>query len=52
MGDVNISEPSVVDIRAKVKWGAWHALKGMERSEAKKQYVKYASKLMQKYGAN
>eukprot|EP00796_Vickermania_ingenoplastis_P011981 gene11981-8254_t len=39
VGDVNIPKPWVMDRVGRAKWGAWEALKGLAREEAKKQYV-------------
>ncbi len=39
IGDINIDEPKMLDLKAKAKWKAWNAVKGKDKETAKAEYV-------------
>lgn len=43
------AEPSAADVKAKAKFNAWNAKKGLNQDAAKDAYVKYANELITKY---
>lgn len=46
-GDINTSKPYIFQVEASAKWNSWNNKKGLSMSEAKKQYVKLANKILQ-----
>ena len=50
VGDCNIDQPGMTELKAKAKWDAWNAKKGMSQDEAKSQYAELAIKMIEKHG--
>ena len=50
VGDCNIDQPGMTELKAKAKWDAWNAKKGVSQDEAKSQYVELANKMIEKHG--
>merc|ERR1712080_308944 len=50
VGDCNIDQPGVTELKAKAKWDAWNARKGVGQDDAKSQYVELANKMIEKHG--
>jgi diazepam-binding inhibitor (GABA receptor modulating acyl-CoA-binding protein) len=49
VGDVSGDRPGMFDPKGRAKWDAWQKNEGMEKNDAKEEYVKYANTLLQKY---
>ncbi|XP_010640482.1 diazepam-binding inhibitor-like 5 [Fukomys damarensis] len=47
-GDCNIPAPPDLDVKAKVKWGAWNVNKGMSKEDAMKVYIAKVEELKKK----
>jgi diazepam-binding inhibitor (GABA receptor modulating acyl-CoA-binding protein) len=48
IGDINIEEPGFFNFVGKVKWKAWHKLKGISKEDAMNEYIIKANELMDK----
>lgn len=46
-GDCDIEAPAFYEFRKKSKYDAWNNLKGMNKNDAKKNYIKKAKELLQ-----
>lgn len=49
-GDNHAEMPSWMDIVERMKWNAYEAVKGMDRAEARKTFVKHASGVLKEHG--
>lgn len=49
VGNNRTPVPSIFDPKAKVKWDAWSKQGGKGRSAARREYIEFADKLLQKY---
>ncbi|XP_029640141.1 acyl-CoA-binding protein [Octopus sinensis] len=45
VGDNNIDEPGILNMKARAKWNAWNARKGTSKEEAETLYVKKVEEL-------
>ena len=45
-GDINIERPIGFDFKALAKYNAWKELKGLEKTEAEKQYIELINSLL------
>ena len=52
VGDCNIDQPGITELKAKAKYDAWNAKKGVSQDEAKSQYVELANKMIEKHGTS
>lgn len=50
VGDCNVEEPGIFDIKGKAKWKSWNSNKGMNKFDSEVQYILYVNQLIQKYG--
>ena len=50
VGDCNIGQPGVTEIKARAKWDAWNKKKGVNQDEAKTQYIALAKTMIEKHG--
>ena len=50
VGDINITKPSILSIKAKSKYNAWSKLKGKSKVDCIKEYVLFAIEVIKKYG--
>ena len=50
VGDCNIEQPGMTDLKGKAKWDAWNAKKGVLQDEAKVQYAELAITMIEKHG--
>lgn len=50
VGNININEPSMLNIKGRQKWKAWNSVKDMDKNEAEYEYVLLVNTLLQKYG--
>jgi len=50
VGDCNIDRPGMLDFKGKAKWDEWNKLKGLSKSDAEKQYIAVAKRLIDTYG--
>ena len=50
VGDCNIEQPGVTEIKARAKWDAWNKKKGVNQDEAKTQYIELAKTMIEKHG--
>ena len=50
VGDCNIGQPGVTEIKARAKWDAWNKKKGVNQDEAKTQYIELAKTMIEKHG--
>merc|ERR1711863_132294 len=50
VGDCNIAQPGMTELKAKAKWDAWNGKKGLSQDDAKSQYVELANKMIEKHG--
>jgi len=51
VGDCNESRPMVFNLKARGKYDAWHALRGMSTEKALQSYCRYASTIVKKYSS-
>jgi|SaaInlStandDraft_7_1057024.scaffolds.fasta_scaffold00626_15 diazepam-binding inhibitor (GABA receptor modulating acyl-CoA-binding protein) len=51
-GNINISQPSILNIKARKKWLAWNSVKNTTKNVAEREYVILVNQLIQKYGIN
>ncbi|KAE8223097.1 hypothetical protein CF319_g3814 [Tilletia indica] len=49
IGDVNTSRPGMLDFTGKAKWDAWKSQEGKSADEAKAEYVKALSDMLEKH---
>lgn len=49
IGNINISKPSMFDLKGKSKYNAWEENKGMSDTTAMSEYVRYVSELQKIY---
>jgi len=52
MGDINISQPTMLNIKGRQKWNAWNSKKGLTNYDSEVEYIKLVNSLIQKYGIN
>tara|TARA_B100001093_G_C26517461_1_gene880253 strand:- start:495 stop:767 length:273 start_codon:yes stop_codon:yes gene_type:complete len=52
VGDVNIEQPSSLNLVAAVKWNNWSKHKGKSTHDAEVEYIKTVNLLIKKYGVN
>jgi non-ribosomal peptide synthetase-like protein len=45
VGNVNISQPGMLKVEARAKWGAWNKQKGTSSDDAKRAYIKLVKEL-------
>ena len=50
VGDCNIEQPGMTEIKARAKWDAWNKKKGVNQDEAKTQYIELAKTMIEKHG--
>ena len=50
VGDCNIDQPGITELKARAKYDAWNSKKGVSQDEAKSQYVELANKMIEKHG--
>ena len=50
VGDCNIDQPGITELKARAKYDAWNSKKGVNQDEAKSQYVELANKMIEKHG--
>jgi len=50
VGNININEPSMLNIKGRQKWTAWNSVKDMNKNTAEYNYVLLVNSLNQKYG--
>ena len=46
VGDINIKEPGILDLKGKAKWKAWNEVKGKDKEVAKAEYVELVLTLL------
>lgn len=46
IGDNNTPKPGMFDLKGKYKWQAWEDLKGKSQEDAEKEYIAYATELI------
>ena len=46
-GDNACSKPGALKVRARAKWNAWNDVRGLSNDDAKQQYVRYVTQLVQ-----
>ncbi len=49
IGNNNLMEPSLLNIKARKKWNAWNNIKNMNKSIAMQNYINLATQLYKKY---
>lgn len=49
VGDCNQSKPSMFQLKEKAKHEAWTSRKGMTQEQAKKDYIEFVQKMIEKY---
>ncbi len=50
IGNININEPSILNLKKRQKWKAWNSVKNMNKNKAEYEYVLLVNILIQKYG--
>ncbi|XP_034467976.1 acyl-CoA-binding protein homolog isoform X2 [Hippoglossus hippoglossus] len=50
VGDVNIGQPGMFDMKGKAKWNAWDSRKGMSKDDAMSAYITMAKEIISKSG--
>ncbi|XP_077025452.1 acyl-CoA-binding domain-containing protein 7 isoform X1 [Tamandua tetradactyla] len=50
IGDIDIECPAMLDLKGKIKWGAWNLQKGLSKEDAMNAYISKAKELIEKYG--
>ncbi|XP_019948881.1 acyl-CoA-binding domain-containing protein 7 [Paralichthys olivaceus] len=50
VGDVNVDQPGMLDMKGKAKWNAWNSRKGMSKDDAMSAYITTAKEVISKYG--
>jgi len=50
VGDCNTDRPGMLDFKGKAKWDEWKKLAGLSKSDAEKQYISIANRLIDIYG--
>ncbi|KAM9163541.1 acyl-CoA-binding domain-containing protein 7 [Pangshura tecta] len=50
VGDIDIECPGMLDLKAKAKWEAWNAKKGLSKEDAMTAYISKAREMIEKYG--
>ncbi|CAB1420100.1 unnamed protein product [Pleuronectes platessa] len=48
VGDVNIDQPGMFDMKGKAKWNAWNSRKGMSKDDAMSAYITIAKGIISK----
>ncbi|XP_060936994.1 acyl-CoA-binding protein homolog isoform X2 [Limanda limanda] len=48
VGDVNIDQPGMFDMKGKAKWNAWNSRKGMSKDDAMSAYITNAKAIISK----
>merc|ERR1712111_290143 len=49
-GDNHAEQPSWMDLVERMKWNAYEAVKGMDRVEARKEFVEHATEVLKEHG--
>ena len=52
VGNINIVQPSLLNMKGRTKWNAWNSVKGLEKKVAEREYVIIVNSLIKKYGIN
>ncbi|XP_034030724.1 acyl-CoA-binding domain-containing protein 7 [Thalassophryne amazonica] len=50
VGDINVGEMGLTDLKGKAKWKAWNSRKGMSTDDAMSAYIALAKEYISKYG--
>ncbi|KAM9353332.1 acyl-CoA-binding domain-containing protein 7 [Symphorus nematophorus] len=50
VGDINIDQPGMMDLKGKAKWEAWNSRKGMSTDDAMSAYITLGKEIISKYG--
>lgn len=50
VGNINIKQPSMLNIKNRKKWDAWNSVKDLSKNNAEREYVMYVNKLINSYG--
>ena len=48
LGDNTTAKPGFLDLKGKAKWDAWMSKKGLDKEEAKRQYIDFVRILLSK----
>ena len=43
IGDINIDKPAFIYYKEKQKWNEWNSVKGVSKSDAMKEYIKFVN---------
>lgn len=50
VGDINTSQPGLLDLKGKAKWEAWKLKEGTSKEDAEKAYIAKVKELKAKHG--